>query len=892
MEYGAIKLLTSESGFEDIERLAGNKGKSLYLLGNNGVSVPPWIILGTDVFKCYRETAGIDKVIAGLLQNFSADNAADIAAQIQSAVLSTPLPETVGTLVKNALTSLGEGPVAIRSSGKEEDSKEFSFAGQFDTYLGIEGLDDILLHVQKCWASVYSERSLLYRHRHNLGFANVDIAVILQRLITADLSGVVFTVNPASGSADELVISAVYGLGEGLVSGLVDADTVVVDKRNGALISQVIGEKAQQVGPNGNISDVPAEAQQQLSLSSENIQAICASAKQIELNFKAPQDIEWCLQEGHLWILQARPVTAFKEEPKGDFQIWDNSNIIENYPGTVSPLTFTFTQNLYSKVFREYCRLLRIPEKQLKEMDGFLGSVLGYMNGRAYYNLLHWYKLVGTSPFYNLGHKMLEVQMGLDESLDLAACQEKIKPYQTDSRLEYLWIRALSGLMFFWYFFTLKRQVRKFRAAFYQLYGTFNAIDYRELPADRIYACSKQFEQAIIAHWGIMISLESSIGLPYGLLRLLIRRWLPDAPDWLEVAVIGGIHDMESMGPALEMAELASYARQNPEWERIISQTPAKQCSQALAEAGADAFLAQVDAYIAAYGYRSNNELKLEEPDLREEPGVLFDMLKVALATGAREQNASAAHERDLKALLDKGLNPVQRLLFNIVLGKVQSAIQARETVRFCRSRTFGVFRNMYRAIGNDFARHGLFEDGRDIFDLRLEELKGCFEGTISTREIKPLILQRKADMDVYRTMKALPPRFVTFGSVFGWLQKWSNTDSEQHESHAADDDSRELRGTPCSPGFVEGRVQIVQEPGEFTGGILAAYRTDPGWVAVFPFAEALLIERGSPLTHAAIVAREVGLPTIVQIPKLTQMLKSGMMIRVDGHSGTVTILD
>ncbi len=892
MEHSMIAPLTPANRLEDIERFAGNKGKSLYLLGNNGVPVPAWIILGTDVFQYYREAAGLDKVIEALLENFNADNAGDIAAQIQNAVLSAPLPETVSALIKEALTSLGQGPVAIRSSGKEEDSKDFSFAGQFDTYLGIEGLDDILLHVQKCWASVYSERSLMYRHRHNLGFAHADIAVILQRLVMADRSGVVFTVNPASGNANELVISAVYGLGEGLVSGLVDADTVVVDKRNGALISQVIGEKAQQVGPNGNISDVPPEAQQQLSLSSENIQAICASARQIEQNFKAPQDIEWCLQEGRLWILQARPVTAFKEEPKGDFQIWDNSNIIENYPGIVSPLTFTFTQNLYSTVFREYCRLLRIPEKQLKEMDGFLGAVLGYMNGRAYYNLLHWYKLVGTSPFYNLGHKMLEVQMGLDESLDLVACEEKIQPYHADSRLEYLWIRALSGAMFFWYFFTLKKQVRKFRAAFYKLYETFNAIDYSELPADRIYAHSKQFEQAIIARWGIMISLESSIGLPYGLLRLLIRRWLPDAPDWLEVAVIGGIHDMESMEPALKMAELAGHARQNPEWERIISQTPAKQCSQALAAAGADAFLARIDAYIAAYGYRSNNELKLEEPDLREEPGVLFDMLKVALATGAKEQGVPAAYERDLKALLDKGLNPVQRVLFNIVLRKVQSAIQARETVRFCRSRTFGVFRNMYRAIGNDFARHGVFEDGRDIFYLRLEELKGCFEGMVSAREIKPLIVQRKADMDAYRAMKALPPRFVTFGSVLGWLQRWPATDGQQHESAAADDDSRELRGTACSPGFVEGHVQIVQEPGEFKGGILATYRTDPGWVAVFPFAEALLVERGSPLTHAAIVAREVGLPTIVQIPKLTQMLKSGMRVRVNGQSGTVTILD
>ncbi|MGF6508469.1 phosphoenolpyruvate synthase [Paraburkholderia sp. 32] len=882
-------ILTAASPAETIERLAGNKGRSLHRLANLGVAVPNWAILGTDCFAEFRRDGGLDQTIAALLRDFTPANAAAIASAIREAMLTCDISAALRTDIVRAHDIIGDGPLAVRSSGIEEDSASFSFAGQFDTFLDVRGLDSTLEHVRRCWASAYSERSLRYRHQHGLDIAGAGMAVILQRLVQADTSGVVFTINPANGSRDELVLSAVYGLGEGLVSGAVDADTITVDRHTGQPRQVVIGEKRER-HDGRHIREVPAALRDAAALSNDEIERVVAAARTLESELGEPLDIEWCIAEHQLWILQARPVTtpiAPAPSRTGEFQLWDNSNIVENYPGVTTQLTFTFAQYVYAQVFREFCRLLAIPHKQRREMDGFLGSTLAFLNGRVYYNLLHWYKLSGLAPFQNLGRKMMEVQMGVDEPLDLASFAALIAPYKTGSRAGLACIRALSGTKFAWHFARLERNVERFRAFFYPVYDEFNAPDYRSLPADAVYAHYCRFEQALLARWGMMIVLESAIGLSYGVVRRLIKRWMPGAPDWLEVAVIGGMDDLESIEPVRRLSAIAQAVRAKPQVEALIRSTPSAVAYAALRGCGAPEIVADIERYLADFAYRSNNELKLEEPDLREDPGVLFDMLKAALAHGAASIDRSAT-EAHIDALLRERLNPLQRWIFARARGRVRAAIRARETVRFCRSRAFGVARRMFRAIGEGLAADGVLATGRDIFHLRLEEIRGCFEGTVSHRELRPLIEQRKRDDASYRDMADLPPRFVTHGPVAAWLSNPANLAAlRAAPAHAA---GATLRGTPCSPGFAEGPAKVVREANEFDGGILVTYRTDPGWVPVFASATGLLIERGSPLTHAAIVAREIGIPTVVQIPGLTTRVQSGMQLKVDGHSGVIEL--
>jgi pyruvate,water dikinase len=841
------------------------------------------------VFQGFLERHGLQSRLAATLTDLSLERIAPAAAAIRDLFIKLPVDPELQTLVVEAVNYLGDVPLAVRSSGVEEDSAAHSFAGQFDSFLGVRGAASVYDHVIRCWVSAFSERALAYRHRQGLGFDHIQIAVILQQLVVAEKSGVVFSANPVSRRADELMISSVYGLGEGLVSGLVDADTFVIDKQSGTVKAHVLGAKQVRVEVHGTVENDEA-LRDTLSLSADELTDIQRLAGRVEQAFGSPQDIEWCIAERRLWLVQSRPVTTDIDD--GEINLWDNSNIIENYPGITSPLTFTFTQNLYASVFREYCRMVLIPNKYLVEMEGWLRAVLGYLNGRVYYNLLNWYRLVGVNPLQSMGRKMMELQMGVDTTLDQDAFARRIAPYKTGSNLEYFVIRLLAGIRFSWFFLRLKSGVAAFKQYFDKVYAEYNAIDYARLPADQVFAYCNRFERSIINRWGRMIALESSIGLSFGMLRMLSKRWLPDAPAWFETALIGGVASIESLEPARRIEELAGAVKASAELQSLFAGTASEKLLQALRLARQTDFIAAVDRYIDAYGYRSNNELKLEEPDLHEAPAVLFDMINARLASGHSESQAAAGEQVDeLTRLLNTRLNGFQRFAFRRLRSKLHQAIEARETVRFCRSRTFGVFRRMFRAIACDFVRRGVLEAEADVFCLRLDELRGCFEGTISHRELGTLIAQRKRDLEAYRALPPLPPRFVTKGPVASWLARYNGLRAESSD-HAAPSTGECLQGTPCAPGVVTGAAAVVSEPNEFRTGVLVTYRTDPGWVAVFPSAQALLVERGSPLTHAAIVARELGIPTIVQIRGLTQTIRTGMQVRVDGSRGTVAILE
>jgi len=215
----------------------------------------------------------------------------------------------------------------------------------------------------------------------------------------------------------------------------------------------------------------------------------------------------------------------------------------------------------------------------------------------------------------------------------------------------------------------------------------------------------------------------------------------------------------------------------------------------------------------------------------------------------------------------------------------VQRCLTDREQVRFCRTRIFGLSRRMFRAAGEDMARTGVLEAATDIFYLRLEELRGCFECNGDHREMRPLVALRK-EQERCNWQRELPPRFMTRGGVY-----WDALDRARAEASEEDVLSNgKLRGTPCSPGLVAGEARVIDRPVDVDGGVLVAYRTDPGWVSALRSASALLIERGSPLTHVAVVARELRIPTVVQIPGLTRRVRTGVQVVVDGGTGTIEL--
>lgn len=898
-----MNILTRESTPAEIEKLAGGKGRHLFMLTDAGLDVPPWAILGIDVFQRIRSRHGLDPRIDALLDGLTPEAANERAGEIEQLILGLELDETTLGLVAQALDHIGEGAVAVRSSGGEEDSRRLSYAGQFASYLNVSGtVDEVADHLKRCWASAYSSRSLHYRLQHRMPARDVEIAVIVQRLVPADVSGVVFTVNPA-GRPDEMVIASVYGLGEGLVSGAVDADTVVVDRADGAIRSEVVGEKHERYEPapaKGCLArPVDRPDRERLSLSKQQIALLVDLGRSVEALSGTPQDLEWAFADGRPWLLQARPITttadaqaapipqsaAAAAAQDGELRIWDNSNIIESFGGATAPLTFSFAAHVYQRVFTEQLRALGVPERYRDESAEWLRNLLGYFDGRVYYNLLNWYRLVGVPPLYRLNRRVFELAIGAEPiPADLA---DTIRPFRTRTRGEALRLRARITWRFLLYFFTIQRTVRRFLRHFYDAYEEFETIDYDRLPGERVYERFTALERQLISRWGPMGVLETVVNWSFGFLMILTRRWLPAAPEWFYWKVASPSGAFESAEPARVMFRLAAQVEAEPALRELILSTPAERLRDALDASGFHEFGRQVDDYIDRFGYRSLNELKLEDPDLREEPAMFFPLLTNALATGGGAHAADETNGVDVERIIAEGLGPFRRACYAIVRRKARKAFVARERVRFCRTRAFGITRRMFRAMGRDLAASGALDDERDIFYLTLDELRGACEGRTPRSALRPIVgVRRKLAAD--HADSAPPSRFVTHGPLYAASPCADEDQGDRLDRPAVSGEV--LTGVPAGPGTAEGQARVITAPDDVGGGILVTYRTDPGWVAVLPSASALLIERGSPLTHVAIVARELGVPTVVQVKDLTRRVSTGMRLHVDGGTGRVIV--
>jgi len=894
-----LDVLGASSPCAAVEELAGGKGRGLYELTANGVPVPPWAVVSMDVVRRFCAASGFDALIDSELDGLGAepdDKALESAAKrIGGMLVEADVDANTQAVLVEAYADVGEGAVAVRSSAVGEDSARLSFAGQYTTLLNVVGLDAVTEAVQACWASAWSAKALRYRIMNDLSLREVEMAVVIQTIVAAEKSGVLFTVNPVTGSDGEFVVSAAYGLGEAVVSGAVDPDTVVLERATGAVRGETLGAKEERIDPlpegGCRIRAVSASERSVPVLTATELRELHREGTRLEQVMGGPQDVEWALADGQLWILQSRPVTGGSQpglSADGELRLWDNSNIIESYGDMVAPLTFSFARHAYHRVYLQYCELLGVPPRQLATIEEWLPQLLGYFDGRVYYNLLNWYRLSRLIPFYAINRRVLEISIGaepLDE--EIAARQQ---PFAFRSRIEEVFVRTRVAAHFFWYFATIHRLVDDFVEKFYCDYNELNAIEYKGREDHELYSMFVDMERRLLVRWGRMIMLEYSVGLSLGALYALTQRWLPDAPEWLLYEAIKTAPDVESVQPLLRLDEIAEEVIADPALREQVRSLPAERLDhifRTAAGSSARALVERIDAYLDEFGDRNANELKLEEPDLREDPTAFFALLQSAVGRLEASQATARLDRPTADAYLSDHLSGWRRRVYELVRRRVQRCLTDRERVRFCRTRIFGLSRRMFRASGEEMARMGVLKAPRDIFYLRLEELRGCFEGTMGHRELGAVVELRK-DQERRNREHDVPPRFWTRGGIY-----WDALDRAWAEAAKEDAGSDgELQGTPCSAGVVRGEARVIERPEDVGGGVLVTYRTDPGWVGVLRSASALLIERGSPLSHVAVVARELRIPTVVQIPGLTKRVCSGMDIKVDGGTGTIEVLD
>ena len=891
----------------------GGKARNLIRLTEFGFRVPPFFVLPASAFQFVVENSPEIQEMANGIADLHGDSQKKQCQELRDAIANCQWPQELrddfSVAFEKLIESAGDQDssyVAIRSSATDEDGDDHSFAGMHDSFLFVDSVEEAIAKAKQVWASVFNDRAIAYRLENNLRISEIAIGVVIQRMIDPVVSGVCFTCNPANGRTDEMVVSSVFGVGEGLVSAGFDADTFTLNKRTRGFQSDVVEKTRQLVldEANGNglqETKVDRELQNKASLNEEALNTTAITALEIEQAFRRPQDIEFCFDKHHqLYVLQSRPVTRQEKfgPSLGNRLDWDNSNIIESYSGVTTPMTFSFIRRAYTIVYHCFAEVMGIPKKQVKESRHVFENMLGLIRGRVFYNLQNWYRLIRLFPGFQYNASAMESMMGLKEPLVLNDGGSAPGFW----RKWFVEFPALIKLVLRtgWNFYRIKPIVRKFEANFRQHYDRWDDLDFHSMSPHELMRLHDEMEDSLLWNWKAPIINDFYVMIYFGLLKKYCQNWAQDKTGSLQNDLICGEGGVESAEPAKLLLRLAAVANETPGLSAEICGGELNELPEQIAEEPKyEEFNQMMDTYLDLYGFRCMNELKLEEYSLRDKPEMVFQVLRNYLQLKDQSVlDVDAMHQREQKirreaeqtAFLAIGgfrLFP-RKTVFKHILKCARQGVKNRENMRFARTRIYGLLREILRAMGDHLADARLLDDPEDIFYLTIDEVWDFVKGTAVTTKLNELATLRRGEFDEYRSQEDPDDRFETYGFVY------HRNDFKSDNDDQAELLDGQLQGTGCCPGVVEKKVRVLKSPSDnltLSGEILVAQRTDPGWVPLYPAVSGILIERGSVLSHSAVVAREMGIPTIVGIKKLLEQVKDGDIVRMDGASGVAEVI-
>ena len=756
--------------------------------------------------------------------------------------------------IEGLLNKWGDGPYAVRSSAVDEDNAGHSFAGQLQSFLNVAAAD-VSKKIDAVRDSGMTESVQAYRRQNGLSEEQSYPAVLIQKMVNADMAGVAFTADPVSHNRDIITIIATAGLADRLVSGEVNGDTYHLS-RQGIVQSKQLADQ----------SPVLSESQ---------LEEISSLAQKVEYHFGCPQDIEWAYEKENLYLLQARPITTLEEDH--DVIIWDNSNIVESYSGVTSPLTFSFARYVYGEVYKSFSLLMGVPRRKVMGHGQVFTNMLGYIQGHVYYNLLNWYRVLALFPGFTLNRGFMENMMGVSQPLP-EYMLHRIAPQNTSRARQVMAAVRMTGTLFclIGNAAVLPWRVQKF-------YKHLNKIlDLSGKPlSDSSYAelaaYYRQLETKLLAQWHTPIINDFLCMIAFGASRKILISQDAARGQQLHNDYMIGQGDIISAEPAQRIQEMAEIigGRDNITTLLVKGDLAAISLDQNLE--------GKFREYLEKFGDRCTQELKLESLTLHEDPAALLQAIGY---TARRSYKAEHAAPQDIHERLQeifKG-NTFKRRLVTRLLAWAKSRVRDRENLRFERTRVFGRVRRIFMEMGDRLVQEGLIEQQRDVFYLEIDEILGLAEGTILTGNVKELVATRRADSDTYNNLPELPHRFETSGVLTTpvKMRKTSSVSAVGGEERA---------GLGCCRGHIRAVVRVINDPRTESlqpGEILVARHTDPGWIALFSNAAGIIVERGSLLSHSAIVAREMGIPAIVAVSDVMTWLVTGDVVEMDGASGKI----
>lgn len=855
------------------EPIIGGKANGLVQLQQLGLIVPKWVVIPHNVL--------LDLLPAAILN----ESYANIRTYINTLVLPTEFVNEISAQFSKQTL------LAVRSSAVDEDGGDFSFAGQFESYLGIAN-NELAIYIKKVWCSAFSERVAQYRNINHLQ-NNPGIAIIIQEMIIADSSGVAFGINPVTGNRNEHLISAVYGVGEGLVSGECNADNYYVTA-NG-IVPEIVEKNHQFVLDNtttGGLKKVQVENSLTLQpvLSDEKINAISAVLKTCRLALGKPQDIEFAIADNTLFILQCRPITVLQKiaDKTGNYILWDNSNIIESYPGVTTPLTFSFISKSYEQAYKLFSNYMGVSQKVIQQNAHIFANTLGLLNGRVYYNLRSWYHMLALLPGYHINARFMENMMGVKERFDIP------ENYHLSKRAAW-WAIVKMAVKMYQRFLSLPRKRHSFNKLLDKTIDEYNKINYTEKNGNELKHLYLNFEKKLLNEWKAPLLNDFFAMVWFGLLQNQCKKYAISNNPNIHNDLLCGSSDIISTQPIHFTINIATFVVENEPLLTLFTNENEQNIWQTLNDSNEKLFVEAKDSingYLDAFGERCVGELKLETISYTQDPTKYVKILQSYVKNGITNKATSTNLEKTIRATAEKEINaalknrPIKKWLLRRTVKKARELVSARENLRYQRTRAFGIVRTIFSNLGNWFYAENILDHPRDVFYLTKEEIFAFMDGTSVTQNIKKLVAIRKAEYEDYQKMPQPSERFATYGMVY-------------HANNFFSDDkstvlSGELKGIGCCPGIVKAKVKVVTNPGEINslnGDILITSSTDPGWVTLFPTASGIIVERGSLLSHSAIVSREMGIPCIVGVTGLLKTLQTGDIVEMDGSTGLIRII-
>jgi pyruvate,water dikinase len=809
----------------------GGKGQSLARLASAGIPVPNGFHITTAAYD-----------------DFVAEHHLEGAASAMAAlIINHEIPPAIGNDIIGAYQQLGSTPVAVRSSATAEDLPEASFAGQQETFLNVSGADQLLDAVRRCWASLWTERAISYRARQAIPQDKISLAVVVQDLIDADASGIAFTADPVTGDDTMIEINAAWGIGEAVVGGQVTPDAITVERTSGRIMRTVINTKLIMTGLTaGGVTSltVPEDRQNAASLSDSQVLRLADLATEIEELFKEPTDIEWCRKGDQLFVLQARPITSaihpdpWNDSRSGDF-LWTNTNVGEAIPDVMTPATWSMVQVFLTDAMAT------------ASIPPYVGY--GRIGGRIYLNV----SVMMT----------LSAAVGVSETRYRNLTEEVFGRLPPDLEIPPVNVRRRDILRA-----VVPMAVHVVREA------------RRDV---------KLLDAYLAAHPALCDRRRvevAAIVTPVELADLWTNVLNPE------------FHRVSWMLSAATRSSGASFVTTRKRLQKLVGDAAANALTAGLrAQAGQLASLGLLDGLdqLAAgeidrdtfnrrYGHRGPHEFEISVPRPGEDPDWIDRQLVERAQSATSYQELLAAQERkrnEAWAELEQR-HPVQARILHHQLRRWAKISRDRERARSEVIRYFWVLR-AYALRAGEIS--GL---GDDIFFLDKAEIVRVLNGeTISPKLIK----QRRA---AYQAYSALPPYPTLIRGAFNpyvWAAD-PNRRSDLFIAGSVNKADLAVRGFPGSAGVVEARVRVLHDAADSaslqSGEVLVTTITNVGWTPLFPRAAAVITDVGAPLSHAAIVARELGIPAVVGCGNATMRLKTGDLVRVDGTAGTVEVLE